>query len=104
MKHPVGYNADARLRWTEWLPWVLAIVVFLRKNDRTLTRMDETMIGVGRRVKSVEQDIRDLRSSDGELFRTLREHDQHDSERFAELRNLIQHGKPAAANAAMMNS
>lgn len=28
MKHPVGYNASARLRWTEALPWILAIVVF----------------------------------------------------------------------------
>ncbi len=33
MKHPVGYNADARLRWTEWLPWVLAIVVFFALPD-----------------------------------------------------------------------
>ena len=24
MKHPVGYNANYRLRWTEWLPWVAA--------------------------------------------------------------------------------
>ncbi len=28
MKHPVGYGADARLRWTEWLPWVVAVAVF----------------------------------------------------------------------------
>lgn len=28
MKHPVGYGADARMRWAEWLPWVAAIGVF----------------------------------------------------------------------------
>jgi branched-chain amino acid transport system permease protein len=28
MNHPVGYNADSRLRWTEWLPWVVALAVF----------------------------------------------------------------------------
>ena len=28
MNHPVGYGADARLRWTEWLPWVAAIAAF----------------------------------------------------------------------------
>lgn len=28
MKHPVGYGADARIRWAEWLPWVAAIGVF----------------------------------------------------------------------------
>jgi len=28
MNHPVGYNADSRLRWTEWLPWVIALAVF----------------------------------------------------------------------------
>jgi len=28
MNHPVGYGADARLRWTEWLPWVAAVAVF----------------------------------------------------------------------------
>ena len=28
MKHPVGYGADARLRWTEWLPWIVAVAVF----------------------------------------------------------------------------
>ena len=33
MKHPVGYNADARLRWTEWLPWVAAVAVFFLLPD-----------------------------------------------------------------------
>ena len=33
MKHPVGYNADPRLRWTEWLPWVLAVGVFFLLPD-----------------------------------------------------------------------
>jgi branched-chain amino acid transport system permease protein len=28
MNFPVGYCADSRLRWTEWLPWILAIAVF----------------------------------------------------------------------------
>ena len=28
MKFPTGYNANARVRWTEWLPWVLAVAVF----------------------------------------------------------------------------
>ena len=28
MKHSVGYGADARLRWTEWLPWAAAIAAF----------------------------------------------------------------------------
>ncbi len=28
MKHPVGYNANPRIRWTEWLPWILAVIVF----------------------------------------------------------------------------
>ena len=28
MNHPVGYGADARLRWTESLPWVAAIAAF----------------------------------------------------------------------------
>ncbi len=28
MNHPVGYAADSRLRWTEYLPWVVAIAVF----------------------------------------------------------------------------
>jgi branched-chain amino acid transport system permease protein len=33
MKHPVGYNASARLRWTEAVPWVLAIAVFFLLPD-----------------------------------------------------------------------
>ncbi len=33
MKHAVGYNADARLRWTEWLPWVAALAVFFLLPD-----------------------------------------------------------------------
>jgi branched-chain amino acid transport system permease protein len=33
MKHPVGYDADARLRWTEALPWVLAVAVFFLLPD-----------------------------------------------------------------------
>ncbi len=33
MKHAVGYNADARLRWTEWLPWVAAVAVFFLLPD-----------------------------------------------------------------------
>ncbi len=33
MKHTVGYNADARLRWTEWLPWVAAVAVFFLLPD-----------------------------------------------------------------------
>ena len=33
MKHPVGYSADPRLRWTEWLPWVVAIGVFFLLPD-----------------------------------------------------------------------
>ena len=33
MKHPVGYNADSALRWTEWLPWVLAVAVFFALPD-----------------------------------------------------------------------
>ena len=28
MKHPVGYSAKPRIRWTECLPWVLAIAAF----------------------------------------------------------------------------
>ena len=28
MKHAGGYNADPRIRWTEWLPWVIAIGAF----------------------------------------------------------------------------
>ena len=33
MKHTLGYNADARLRWTEWLPWVAAVAVFFLLPD-----------------------------------------------------------------------
>ncbi len=33
MKHPVGYNANPRLRWTEWLPWVVAAGVFFLLPD-----------------------------------------------------------------------
>jgi len=33
VKHAVGYNADARLRWTEWLPWVAALAVFFLLPD-----------------------------------------------------------------------
>ena len=33
MKHPVGYSADPRLRWTEWLPWAVAIGVFFLLPD-----------------------------------------------------------------------
>ncbi len=33
MNHPVGYGADARVRWTEWLPWVAAIVAFFLLPD-----------------------------------------------------------------------
>jgi branched-chain amino acid transport system permease protein len=33
MNHPVGYNADHRLRWTEWLPWVAALAVFFLLPD-----------------------------------------------------------------------
>ena len=28
MTHAVGYGADPRLRWTEWLPWGVALVAF----------------------------------------------------------------------------
>ncbi len=28
MKHPIGYAANPRLRWTEWLPWVIALAAF----------------------------------------------------------------------------
>ena len=28
MKHPPGYTANPRIRWTEWLPWLIALVVF----------------------------------------------------------------------------
>lgn len=33
MKHPVGYNANPRIRWTEWLPWLLAVAVFFALPD-----------------------------------------------------------------------
>jgi branched-chain amino acid transport system permease protein len=33
MKHPAGYNANANLRWTEALPWVLAIAIFFLLPD-----------------------------------------------------------------------
>ena len=33
MKHSVGYDADPRLRWTEWLPWVVAVGVFFLLPD-----------------------------------------------------------------------
>ncbi len=33
MIHPVGYNADSRLRWTELLPWLLAVAVFFLLPD-----------------------------------------------------------------------
>jgi branched-chain amino acid transport system permease protein len=33
MKHPIGYNANAGLRWTEAIPWVLAIAVFFLLPD-----------------------------------------------------------------------
>ena len=33
MKYPVGYNVDSGLRWTEWLPWVLAVAVFFALPD-----------------------------------------------------------------------
>lgn len=33
MNHPVGYNADASLRWTEWLPWVAALAAFFLLPD-----------------------------------------------------------------------
>ena len=33
MNHPVGYNANHRLRWTEWLPWVVAMAVFFLLPD-----------------------------------------------------------------------
>ena len=28
MKHAIGYAANPRLRWTEWLPWVIALAAF----------------------------------------------------------------------------
>lgn len=33
MNHPVGFHADPRLRWTEWLPWITAIAVFFLLPD-----------------------------------------------------------------------
>ena len=33
MNHPVGYNADPRLRWTEWLPWIISLAVFFLLPD-----------------------------------------------------------------------
>lgn len=33
MNHPVGYGADSRLRWTEWLPWIAAVGVFFLLPD-----------------------------------------------------------------------
>ncbi|HEY4373126.1 MAG TPA: branched-chain amino acid ABC transporter permease [Burkholderiales bacterium] len=33
MRHPVGYNANHRLRLTEYLPWVLAIATFFFLGD-----------------------------------------------------------------------
>lgn len=33
MNHPVGYAANPRLRWTEWLPWVVALAVFFLLPD-----------------------------------------------------------------------
>ena len=33
MNHPVGYNASDRLRWTEWLPWAVALAVFFLLPD-----------------------------------------------------------------------
>ncbi len=33
MNHPVGYNANSRLRWTEWLPWAAALAVFFLLPD-----------------------------------------------------------------------
>jgi branched-chain amino acid transport system permease protein len=33
MNHPVGYNANPRLRWTEWLPWIVAVAVFFLLPD-----------------------------------------------------------------------
>lgn len=33
MNHPVGYNADPRLRWTEWLPWITALAAFFLLPD-----------------------------------------------------------------------
>ena len=33
MNHPIGYNASDRLRWTEWLPWAVALAVFFLLPD-----------------------------------------------------------------------
>jgi branched-chain amino acid transport system permease protein len=33
MNHPVGYGADPRIRWTEWLPWILAVGTFFLLPD-----------------------------------------------------------------------
>ena len=33
MNHRTGYDADPRLRWTEWLPWVAAVAVFFLLPD-----------------------------------------------------------------------
>ena len=33
MTFSVGYSADPRIRWTEWLPWLAAVAVFLLLPD-----------------------------------------------------------------------
>jgi branched-chain amino acid transport system permease protein len=33
MKHPVGYQADQRLRWAEWLPWIAAVAAYFLLPD-----------------------------------------------------------------------
>jgi branched-chain amino acid transport system permease protein len=33
MSKHVGYNADHRLRWTEWLPWIAAVAVYFLLPD-----------------------------------------------------------------------
>ena len=33
MKHSGGYSADPRIRWPEWLPWLVAIAVFFLLPD-----------------------------------------------------------------------
>jgi branched-chain amino acid transport system permease protein len=33
MKHPIGYNANSGLRWTEAIPWLVAIAVFFLLPD-----------------------------------------------------------------------
>jgi branched-chain amino acid transport system permease protein len=33
MNHPIGYDANPRLRWTEYLPWVLALAVYFLLPD-----------------------------------------------------------------------